>query len=77
MSLFQIPDIRLFWSTDPRFLNQFKSVKDGLKPGEAIPVFQPLSKYPACYKDISFYLPANMKRTMERKWVMSSGGVRV
>lgn len=77
MSLFQIPDIRLFWSTDPRFLNQFKSVKDGLKPGEAIPVFQPLSKYPACYKDISFYLPANMTRKRRRKGMTSSGAVRV
>lgn len=61
MSLFHIPDIRLFWSTDPRFLNQFTNVRDGIKPGMEIPVFQPLSKYPACYKDISFYLPENMK----------------
>lgn len=75
MSLFQIPDIRLFWSTDPRFLNQFKNVKDGLKPGEAIPVFQPLSKYPACYKDISFYLPKDMKRKSRRRSIIHSGGV--
>ena len=64
MSLFHIPDIRLFWSTAPRFLNQFTNVRDGIKPGMEIPVFQPLSKYPACYKDISFYLPENMKGTV-------------
>ena len=77
MSLFHIPDIRLFWSTDPRFLNQFKSVKDGLKPGEPIPVFQPLSKYPACYKDISFYLPPNMKRASDEESLMYSRRVCV
>lgn len=47
MKLFGIPDIRLFWSEDPRFLGQFK-------PGE-ITTFQPFSKHPACYKDIAFW----------------------
>ncbi|CAG8434702.1 7788_t:CDS:2 [Diversispora eburnea] len=47
MILFDIPDIRLFWSTDPRFLNQFKS--------EEIIKFQLFSKYPSCFKDISFW----------------------
>lgn len=51
MVLFSIPDIRLFWSQDPRFLDQFKS-------GE-ITTFQPYSKYPPCYKDMSFWLPPN------------------
>ena len=49
MVLFNIPDIRLFWSNDKRFLNQFKS-------GE-ITKFQPYSKYPPCYKDMSFWVP--------------------
>ncbi|KAI8899947.1 phenylalanyl-tRNA synthetase mitochondrial precursor [Globomyces pollinis-pini] len=49
MVLFDIPDIRLFWSTDPRFLSQFKSGK--------ITKFVPFSKYPVCYKDISFWYP--------------------
>lgn len=49
MILFQIPDIRLFWSEDPRFLSQFKQDK--------ISTFRPYSKYPACYKDISFWKP--------------------
>mmetsp|Transcript_28753 Transcript_28753/g.70105 ORF Transcript_28753/g.70105 Transcript_28753/m.70105 type:complete len:376 (-) Transcript_28753:76-1203(-) len=49
MALFQIPDIRLFWSEDARFLEQFE-------PGK-ITVFQEFSKYPVCYKDISFWEP--------------------
>ncbi|KAJ3123605.1 hypothetical protein HK100_011547 [Physocladia obscura] len=53
MVLFDIPDIRLFWSTDPRFLNQFSSSSDLAKNFK----FQPYSKYPACYKDVSFWIP--------------------
>ncbi|KAH6918579.1 phenylalanyl-tRNA synthetase [Coprinopsis sp. MPI-PUGE-AT-0042] len=49
MVLFGIPDIRLFWSQDPRFHSQFQ-------PGK-ITTFKPYSKYPACYKDVSFWLP--------------------
>jgi len=49
MVLFQIPDIRLFWSKDERFLSQFKA-------GE-ITQFQPYSKHPPCYKDITFWIP--------------------
>lgn len=48
MILFQIPDIRLFWSQDERFWNQFE-------PGK-ITQFQPYSKYPPCYKDVSFWI---------------------
>lgn len=49
MILYSIPDIRLFWSEDERFLNQFK-------PGK-ISTFAPFSKYPASTKDVSFWLP--------------------
>ena len=49
MLLFGIPDIRLFWSEDPRFLQQFSSEKP-------IKQFVPFSKYPACYKDVAFWL---------------------
>jgi len=49
MVLFGIPDIRLFWSQDPRYLKQFEAGK--------IVTFQPYSKYPMCYKDVSFWLP--------------------
>ncbi|KAJ9497008.1 phenylalanyl-tRNA synthetase alpha subunit, mitochondrial [Exophiala xenobiotica] len=48
MLLFGIPDIRLFWSDDPRFLRQFSRGK--------ITKFEPFSKFPACYKDIAFWI---------------------
>ncbi|KAG0128914.1 hypothetical protein HOY82DRAFT_20383 [Tuber indicum] len=49
MLLFGVPDIRLFWSLDERFLGQFKE-------GE-VSRFVPFSKFPPCYKDIAFWLP--------------------
>jgi phenylalanyl-tRNA synthetase alpha chain len=49
MVLFKIPDIRLFWSQDDRFLSQFKA-------GE-VTTFKPFSSHPPCSKDISFWLP--------------------
>lgn len=48
MVMYDIPDIRLFWSLDKRFLNQFR-------PGQ-VNKFQPFSKYEVCYKDVSFFL---------------------
>lgn len=42
MVLFSIPDIRLFWSEDPRFTTQFEADK--------ISRFVPYSKFPPCYK---------------------------
>lgn len=50
MLLFGIPDIRLFWSKDQRFLSQF----DANKPFQR---FQPFSKYPAAPRDVAFWLP--------------------
>jgi len=49
MVLFSIPDIRLFWTDDQRFVKQFK-------PGQ-LTTFKPYSKYPPCFKDISFWIP--------------------
>nr|XP_033790655.1 phenylalanine--tRNA ligase, mitochondrial isoform X3 [Geotrypetes seraphini] len=52
MILYEIPDIRLFWSEDERFLKQFyvTHIDQPVK-------FQPLSKYPPVINDISFWLP--------------------
>ncbi|PHH51758.1 Phenylalanine--tRNA ligase, mitochondrial [Ceratocystis fimbriata CBS 114723] len=55
MLLFQIPDIRLFWSQDRRFLDQFSGVSDNLN---SLPRFVSFSKHPECYKDVSFWVPA-------------------
>ncbi|KAE8686094.1 Phenylalanine--tRNA ligase [Hibiscus syriacus] len=49
MVLFDIPDIRLFWTTDERFTSQFSEGQMGVK-------FKPFSKYPPCYKDMSFWI---------------------
>lgn len=49
MLLYGIPDIRLFWSQDTRFLSQFSSSSPPKR-------FIPFSKYPACFKDVSFWL---------------------
>lgn len=51
MVLFAVPDIRLFWSQDPRFLRQFRA--------GSLSRFVPYSKHPLCYKDVSFWLPAS------------------
>jgi phenylalanyl-tRNA synthetase alpha chain len=52
MLLYGIPDIRLFWSTDARFLSQFSADAPPRR-------FVPFSKYPACFKDVSFWLRAS------------------
>lgn len=49
MILFGVPDIRLFWSKDPRFLSQFSAGK--------VNTFQPWSKYPSTSRDVAFWCP--------------------
>lgn len=57
MLLFEIPDIRLLWSEDPRFISQFK---DG-----HINTFKPYSKYPGSTRDVAFWLPDETKENPE------------
>lgn len=68
MPLFNIPDIRLFWSEDSRFLDQFKKGK--------IVKFKPFSKYPICYKDVAFWIkdPANFSENDVFQIVREIGG---
>lgn len=49
MVLFDVPDIRLFWSEDERFLKQFRG-----KGVEAR--FKSFSVYPKVEKDVSFWV---------------------
>lgn len=65
MLLFGIPDIRLFWSKDQRFLNQF----DENKP---IQRFQPFSKYPSAPRDVAFWLPQSGPAVVETPATIST-----
>ena len=67
MRVFDIPDIRLFWSNDLRFTSQF-SREIGLNK------FTSFSKYPICYKDISFWIPGNFVENDFLEIVRELGG---
>ena len=45
MAKMSVPDIRIFWSNDPRIKSQFKNLES---------VYREVSKYPMTYRDISF-----------------------
>ena len=60
MLLFEIPDIRLFWSKDERFLGQFTGVSGNL---DNLRRFAPFSKFPACYKDVAFWFRSSTTDT--------------
>lgn len=52
MPFYSIPDIRLFWSNDTGFLHQFEN-----PPKDGRIKYKPVSIYPQCINDISFWLP--------------------
>uniref|UniRef100_A0A7S0N3C7 phenylalanine--tRNA ligase n=1 Tax=Pyramimonas obovata TaxID=1411642 RepID=A0A7S0N3C7_9CHLO len=54
MVLFDIPDIRLFWTSDERFTSQFQA-GCFVQGGSAVK-FASFSKFPPCLKDVSFWL---------------------
>ena len=49
MVLFGVQDIRLFWTSDQRFLKQFLA-------GDLSTRFKPYSRYPPCFKVILVHL---------------------
>ena len=62
MVLFDVPDIRLFWSGDDRFLKQFRA-------GDLKARFKSYSKYPSCWKDV-------VRSSRVEGWRGGAGGVR-
>lgn len=55
MVLYQVPDIRLFWSEDERVMGQFR--------GKGISVrYAPVSVYPAVEKDVAFWVGEGFER---------------
>eukprot|EP00924_Labyrinthula_sp_SR-Ha-C_P001219 augustus_masked-scaffold_7-processed-gene-17.43-mRNA-1 protein AED:0.13 eAED:0.13 QI:0/-1/0/1/-1/1/1/0/391 len=55
MILFNIPDVRLFWSQDERFLSQFRNLEGKAADEVRSATFKPFSKYPPIFKDVSMY----------------------
>ncbi|KAF5831153.1 hypothetical protein DUNSADRAFT_13510 [Dunaliella salina] len=67
MVLFEVPDIRLFWSGDERFLRQFKA-------GDLKTKFKPFSRYPPCTKDMAFWISPEFSENNLCELVRSIGG---
>lgn len=55
MIMYEIPDIRLFWSNDSGFLSQFDETEL-----EKLVKFKAISQFPQCINDLSFWLPAEI-----------------
>lgn len=71
MLMFDIPDIRLLWSEDPRFLKQFKNVTLDRKTDIK---FKSFSKFPPCFKDVSFWIRDDFNANDFYEVVRSIGG---
>ncbi len=74
MLMFNIPDIRLLWSEDKRFIDQFKGV--GIDPKSNVK-FKPYSKFPACFKDLSFWLDEGYHQNDLYEIVRNVGGDKI
>jgi len=61
----EIPDIRVFWSEDPRITSQFKDINSK---------FKEVSKYPETYRDISFIIDKNINLNNYYEIVRDCGG---
>lgn len=65
MVKFEIPDIRIFWSTDTRITSQFTDIHSKYKE---------VSKYPAVVRDISFVIDNNVSLNTYYELVRDEGG---
>merc|ERR1712194_455760 len=72
MLLFDITDIRLFWSEDPRFSSQFSEGAFERKVK-----FKPFSRYPPVAKDISMWLPPSFHDNDLCEIIRDEGGDQV
>lgn len=72
MVLFGIPDIRLFWSDDERFAQQFTAQSFTEKTK-----FKPFSKYPPVLKDISMWIPEEFVDNDLFEMIRDEGGDQV
>jgi phenylalanyl-tRNA synthetase alpha chain len=79
MVLHAVPDIRLFWSSDPRFLAQFSGERVAAEAAAGrFAKFEPFSRHPACFKDLAFWVPAGMavvsEEDADEQGQMAAGG---
>lgn len=69
MRLYEIPDIRLFWSDDSGFLSQFQV--DNIRK---VVKYKPVSQFPQCTNDISFWIPEKFEKNDFYELVRNCGG---
>lgn len=69
MVIFEIHDIRYFWSEDSRFHSQFSS-------GSIKTKFKTYSKFPPCIKDLSFWISPNFHENDLNELFRSIAGIK-